>query len=280
VRAGRIAELSNGSHSQQLPFGTGLGASVRFSELAVSPDQTEVAAISSDGTKLYVGSPDTSKPRVWYTSSGLASPTWDGIGDLWLLDHAGTGSPVIRRFMASAGDGSDAAAEMATVGTDEVSGPVRKISVSPDGIRCALLYGSAKGELAGIAVIHRGRTAISQPPQSGAQPLTLELEHFEPIMRQLVSVDDIVWSSPRTLTAVGEPGQSASPVIEQFYDDGSPTQVAPPAALPSTRVLAASDSASMLAELDQNGKQQIYGLSSEGTWSELVDGGSAPVYSG
>lgn len=268
----------DGQHAHQLPFGSGLADHVRVGTIAVSPEDGSIAAVSADGTKLYVGSPMSAKPAQWYIGSGLASPTWDALGDLWLLANDGS-STVMLRFAADTSDDSDAVNQPAVVSLGLVPGTVRRVRVAPDGVRCALLYDTPTGVSAAAVVFIRptppDRENVPHPTSTLPEFVAT---YFEPVLRQFGTVDDIAWSSPRTLTAVGKLQRAVSQVIEESYDDGSPMPTSPPA-LPSTTTIAAAAGAPLLAAQDLNGHQVIDELSGEGAWQQIA-AGSAPVYPG
>lgn len=277
VNGGRVYELDINGRRRELAYGSGLARQMRFGAVAVSPDQRSVAAISADGRQVFVGSPDSPKPALWYAGSGLASPGWDAQNDLWLLAADGSSTDLLR-FAAGTKAGVDGLIEPAQVALNAVPGTVRRVRVAPDGVRCALLYETtAHTSAAGVIVVR------ADPPQRDGLPRPVRQQtgftaSFSRVLSQFGTVDDLAWSSFRTITAVGRLPDAVSQVLAESYDDGSPAQTAPPA-LASTTSIAATAGSPLLAAQDPGGHQVIDALSPEGAWTE-VSPGSAPVYPG
>ncbi|MEI2811204.1 MAG: LpqB family beta-propeller domain-containing protein [Nocardioides sp.] len=131
LRSGRLVRASPGAvETLQGPLGrTAYG--VR--EIAVNFEASRVAAVTSDGGRILMTEVDNSEASVQEVLSGganLGKPSWDGDGDLWVLDRRATGG----RVAVIDGDGPR------SITLEGVSGAsTRRLIISRDGSRYAAI---------------------------------------------------------------------------------------------------------------------------------------------
>lgn len=122
------------------------GGRTELGTVAVRRDGQRAAAVSADGRLLYLAGTtdgDTLGQPVLSTTGhpakpedGLASPSWDGRGDLWVVDHDAQ-APAVRLVRDRT---------VVTVPVDGLAGTtVQSLKVSSDGVRVALVLKDATG---------------------------------------------------------------------------------------------------------------------------------------
>ncbi|MCC9312040.1 LpqB family beta-propeller domain-containing protein [Kitasatospora sp. RB6PN24] len=181
---------------------------------AVRRDGGAAAVVSGDGKDLYVSGLDDGSgklgaavitSRAPRSDEGLASPSWDGYGDLFVVDR----DPVAPRVLMNRGQST------ATVSVDLADGQtVDGLRVSSDGTRAALLVRSGSTSTVEIGRIDRGGTA--QTPSVAIS----ELRSVVPA--QLSDVASVSWADPDTLLVLGK---EADGLMQLHYlsTDGSST---------------------------------------------------------
>ncbi|MFH8383102.1 LpqB family beta-propeller domain-containing protein [Kitasatospora sp. NPDC018058] len=168
------------------------------SALAVSRDGTRAAAISADGHQLYsvalsdsaVAMPEpvlSSPVKAGSKDDGLASPSWDGRGDLWVVDR----NPQSQRVVMVRGNKSY------TVPVDGLTGQtVQALRISSDGTRVALVVrspGVATSSLM-LGLVEHGGT-----PEAPAARIT-DLRRAAPSLTDVASVS---WAESDQLLVLG-----------------------------------------------------------------------------
>jgi hypothetical protein len=245
-----------------------------FGQLAVQPGSDMFAAVSADGTKLYVGPKDDTTPRVWATSGAFSSPTWDAFGDLYVLSVPAGMQPADGTELLEFPGAASASGPVAPVTVDTDATPTEPLSirVAGDGVRMAMVYRDPDGvnALTMVVLQRTGHTVTAVVKQALAQ--------------QLHDVTAVAWTSNRSLAVLGANGAdpSASRVILQFYDDGSLIN-APSVTMPATssKSFAASGGQPLLTTVQGRGGQPAVDLySSELNWTFLADNATDPVYPG
>lgn len=199
VRDGRVSQLVNGRLN---PVQGGAGApGVGLRLPAVSLDNTEVAAVSSDRRRLYTSrfALDAPLEQAALTSAVLGAPSWDRSGDLWVVDLA-TGRLLMR---------PDEAERFVTVGVPRLAaGSLTAARVSRDGTRVALIAGSGATARLYVGGIARSLTGDVQRVSSvyEARP-------------DLTAVSAVSWTDAGALTVLGTLG-AGSPAPLQVAVDG------------------------------------------------------------
>ncbi|MFF2549046.1 LpqB family beta-propeller domain-containing protein [Kitasatospora sp. NPDC058063] len=167
--------------------------------VAVGRSGTQVAAISEDGHQVYsvplsdsavtMGEPVLSSPaKGGDKEDGFASPTWDGRGDLWVVDR----NKQAPRVVMVRG------AKSYTVPVEGLTGQtVQSLKISSDGVRVALVArtpGSAVRSLWFGLVVHDGT------PQAPTVKIT-GLRRAAPTLTDVASVS---WAETDQLLVLGK----------------------------------------------------------------------------
>ena len=189
VRDGVVGRLIEGSFQPVVgPAGSG---DLALRSPAVSLDVTELAAVSADGTLLRAGRTVDDDPFAPVLSGGdLSQPSWDPLGNLWVVDRASG-----QLLLLPGGVGPAVAVDVDRL----PGGPPAQVAVSRDGSRVALV--SARGRLSVGAV-----TGIEdlEPDATGTPRITVGgLREILPSVR---GVRDVAWSDATTLTVLGSLG--------------------------------------------------------------------------
>lgn len=251
-------------------FGTG---QLQLRSVAVSRDEQTAAGVRSDGRVLYVGPLSSGgTARSVLTSSahqtsadgsdGLTTPSWDGLGDLWVADRDGQGS---RLLMWRNGK---------TVGIpvpDLADGRIEAVRVADDGVRIALLVsegGHTQLELGRIE-----RTGTAADPQESVT----ELRDVAP---QFSDVDAMSWAGESRLVVVGSQERGVQQL--QYVDtDGSAAYTPTLPGISKVSAVAASENEAggdrpLLVDSDE----VMYRLPADADWQQLSPDGTSPVYPG
>jgi len=170
---------------------------------AVSLDLQRLAAVSADGTTVYVGpmAVDASmQPRV--SGGDLSQPSWDRDRDLWVVDRS-TGDLL---YLA------DGARNVQVVAVPKDPGGLRPsaVSVGRDGTRVALVYGTGRDAVLKVAAI--ARSATSDPSVEGGERVGL-IDVHEP-RPDLRAVRDVTWADATTIAVLGSlAGTDSAPFV-------------------------------------------------------------------
>lgn len=189
----------------------------KYGQLAVTSfrRQTIAAVVDSTGTKLYLGVPGSTDPPVLVqTGHKISWLTWDALGHLWFLDTEG-GIPSVYRLDIT--NGFQAKPQLVNVyGTD---GVVQQLSVAPDGLRIAVVYG-APGAVVGTGPYS---LAIGIVDDAAAQiSINLDFGINQPVVNQWTNIVDADWHGSQSLAVLGAPQQSSPLAIYELNPDGSP----------------------------------------------------------
>lgn len=187
--------------------------------LAVRRDGQRAAVVSGDGQQLYtVNITDgstlgqavlTSAGHPARPEDGLASPSWDGRGDLWVVDRAAA-TPRVDMIREN---------RTVAVPVDDLGGrTVQSLKISSDGVRVALVLkdGTGARSLALGVVVHTGTPGAQQVRISG-------LRTIAPLLAEVASVS---WADTDQLLVLGKEKDR----LQQLYyisTDGSQSADAP-----------------------------------------------------
>lgn len=270
----RLALLASGSkdtaepHNVPGPFGDGR---LRMSRVAVARDEQTAAAVSKDGSKLYVASILTGsqlRNPVVGSSGGqlenrLSAPSWDGRGDLWVADRDPSDAALMR---VPGGTGTPQDVRIVP-GIDGAR--IEAVKVSADGVRIALLLTKD-----GTTTLKIGRVERHGPEDDPAVTVT----ELRPAAPHLETVTAVSWAGPSRLVVVGKESGGVQQV-RYIQTDGStaPNSILP--GLNQVRSVAASDDESrpLVAYSQEDG---IVRLPAGANWQTLVKSGTSPVYPG
>ena len=254
---GALVQLA-GEDPQPVPGPLGDG-SLRLRTPAVTWSNDRTAAVSEDGTTVYVQqqAQPTRAARV-YSGVAVATPSFDGAGDLWLVDQRRTGSRVLLVPPDAASTGG---ARVLRVDTASLRGrTVQQLRVARDGTRVALVLASESGggELV-LARVVRTRGGV-------------ELDGLRPLERTLTDVQSVAWAtSDRIVVLAQEAGAAVQPWVVGVDATVTPTG----GSLPGAVDLAAAPQRPLLAATGDGRVWEDTGLS----WREVARA-TDPAYAG
>ncbi|MGW1771479.1 LpqB family beta-propeller domain-containing protein [Streptomyces sp. NPDC002104] len=243
--------------------------SFKVGSAAVSYDEKRAAVVSEDGHGLFVVNLTTAgaMPPPILTGKGakpygLATPTWDAAGDLWVADPDPQ-APALWRLPG--GTGTPERVEVSDLDGGRITG----VKASPDGVRIALLVQRESRKY-----LYTGR--IERPDGKGdASPVSVR--ELRPAAPQLADVTAMSWAPRGRLLVVG---RESGGVVQARYmlADGSMVGAGLPGATGLVAVAASEDEKKpVVAESLEDG---IVWLPPGAQWRTVVAGGRAPVYPG
>ncbi|GAA4851368.1 LpqB family beta-propeller domain-containing protein [Kitasatospora terrestris] len=198
LETGQLMRYQDGGQGSPVPGVLGQPAAAgqgRYQSVAVSRDGGAAAVVGAGGKSLYLtglGEADklgdsvvsSGAPRA---DSGLASPSWDGRRDLWIVDR----DPAAPRVLMVRGRSHS------TVQVEGLGGrTVQALRISSDGTRVALVLKSATGaqSLELGLVVHGGTPGSPQARIVGLRP----------IAPQLAEVASVAWADSDQLLVLGK----------------------------------------------------------------------------
>ncbi|MFP8961736.1 LpqB family beta-propeller domain-containing protein [Streptomyces nanhaiensis] len=248
------------------PFGAGR---VRVGAVSVSRDEKRGAGVSLDGRSLFVAplTADTGLGTPVVTSGaqrerdGLTTPSWDGLGDLWVADRDPDGA----RLLWLRG-GQEEAREVEVVGLGR--GRIESLRVSSDGVRMALLVSEE-----GRTTLRLGR--IEREESEDGSPVAT-VEGLRPIAPQMEEVLDASWAGDSRLVVVGREAKG----VQQLRYTATDGSSAGPSTLPGLNGVTG-------VAASENGDKPLLADTGEGIarleraeWELVTDKGSMPAYPG
>ncbi|PYC66471.1 hypothetical protein C7C46_31290 [Streptomyces tateyamensis] len=243
---------------------------------AVRRGGSQAAVVSEDGRSLYVAALDDGAkqlgPPVATSRAGqgpglgLASPSWDGYGGLWVVDR----DPLAPRVLLIT-DGAKTTVPVEGLG----SLPVDSLRVSSDGTRVALLLRNSDGTRSlRLGLVVRG---------GSAQAPTVSIVKLRPVAAvELSDVTSVSWADPDTLLVLGKESDSV-PQLHYLSTDGSSGLETAVQAVDGMTVVAASESRLDPVLGDAKGDDHaVYGLSGsmQPQWRAYSKGVTQPGYQG
>lgn len=236
---------------------------------AVSYDEKRAAVVSEDGHGLYVVNLTTAgaMPPPLLTGKGakpygLATPTWDAAGDLWVADPDPQDATLWR---LPGGTGAPERVEVSGLAGGRITG----LKASPDGVRIALLVQRESRKYLYIGRIER--------PDVKGDVSAVSVRELRPAAPQLADVAAMSWAPRGRLLVVG---RESGMVVQARYmlADGSMVGAGLPGATGLVAVAASEDEKKpVVAESLEDG---IVWLPPGAQWRTVVAGGQAPVYPG
>ena len=259
---------------------------------AVAPGSSgKVAVLSSNQRDLYVSTLTQATAPAHPTLSsavtgGLSSPSWDGLGTLWVAD-TNPAAPAVHAVVGS---------KLVTVPVNGLQGTVTGVRVAADGARIALTVRNGADDSVQVGRIEQSGTAAAPVlTVDGLQPVT---------PAALTSVKSVSWFDGDSLIVLGQ-SVGTAPGLSTWEVDGSSVlvgdgQVLSPAdgmttvaALPQDSSLENGVKAPLLG--DSNGSAETTGNADKGKgkiyrwtknqWQEVAQGdttgnGPMPAYPG
>ncbi|MFJ6017627.1 LpqB family beta-propeller domain-containing protein [Streptomyces sp. NPDC092952] len=249
------------------PFGDG---PVRMGAVGVARDEQSAAAVSRDGTSLYVSSivSDDGLPEASVISHArsakdrLSAPSWDARGDLWVADRD-PGNPRLLRLPGGTGEPQEV--EVPELGT----GRIEAVRMSADGVRVALLVNEDKRNTLKIGRIER------HGPASAQKISVVDLRQAAP---QLTDVTAMSWSGRSRLVVVGKEQDGVQQVRYVQVDGSTSASGVLPGVNQALSVAAADDE--QLPLMAATSGDGIVKLSPGDNWQTVVKGGFSLVYPG
>ncbi|MGH3342565.1 MAG: LpqB family beta-propeller domain-containing protein [Carbonactinosporaceae bacterium] len=255
-RDGRLYTMARAEPERAAgPFGEG---DVPMRAFAVSPGREVAAGISADGTTLYVGDIDhDAQRRTRLEGASLTSPSWDGRGNLWVVDQTGEGDAGARVWRL----GQDV--EPREVSVEGLAGDSRVVAlrVASDGTRVALVV-----ERLGHSTVMLGRAV----PTTGGD---VAVDGLRTVARRLVEVRDVAWHSSERLAVLGRDAQGP---LQPYLVDTDGSRLTPAGSLAGLEHLAAARDQPLIVGT----KEGVIWQQSRGSgWTKIATG-YAPVYPG
>lgn len=264
LRGGRVVDLSDG---EDTAVEGPLGAGYALRSLAVSESPRRIAAVSDDGTTLFVapaegGGTEAPVSRPLTSGTDLLRPTYDMFGDLWLVDRTTQGARVLVVH-----EGRVRAVRVPGVTGREVAA----FSIARDGSRLAVAYAGTPAPPVRVVDILRTDEGIV----SGAGRSRV-LAAGGPDSARIV---DLGWRDPGTLAVLTRPSEETSRV-GYHSADGSPvpTSLVQPSVFRGSAqaMVVAPDATSPLHLITAD--QRLYTLSGNGSWPRSSSRIAAAAY--
>jgi hypothetical protein len=268
LRGGRVVDLSVPTASSTPPVDGALGQpGYSLRSLAISESSRRIAAVSGNGTTLYVAptSPDDPAPPVSRPLVGgtdVLRPAYDMFGDLWIVDRTARGARVT---VVSGG-------KIQQLRISGVTGAeVSAFSVARDGSRLAIAYaGTPAPALRVVDILRTDEGLVSGAGRS---------QSVSPGSGVTGRIIDVGWRDPATLALLSRPTAETSQV-GYVAADGSP--VSPALVEPSVfrgaaeAMVVAPHPALPLHLITTD--QRVYTLSGNGTWPRTSTKVAAAAY--
>jgi hypothetical protein len=263
LRGGRVVDLaSTAAGTVDGPLGRP-GYSMR--SLAVSESPRRIAAVSGNGTTVFVaatdgGSGPASRPVL--AGTDVLRPSYDMFGDLWLLDRTSRGA----RVLVVSGD------EVRQLRVPGVTGAdVAAFSVARDGSRIAVAYAGTPAPPVRVTDILRTDEGIV----SGAG----RAQVFPSGGPEDARIVDIGWRDPATLAVLARTATDTSQVSFVSADGSptSPTLVEPSVFRGAAQAMVVAPDADLPLRLITP-DQRLYTLSGNGNWPRTSSKVAAAAY--
>lgn len=264
LRDGRVVDVGRpDGQPADGPLGR-RGFSMR--SLAVTASPPKVAAVSGDGTTLFVAAADAESRRSPATApfegTDLLRPSYDMLGDLWLVDRTRTGA----RLYVLRGDRVREVRVPGVTGAD-----VAAISVAHDGSRLAVaLAGSPAPPVRVVPILRTSEGVVTGAGRVRA---------IQAGVGDSARLIDIGWRDPATLALLSRPTAETSRVT-YLAPDGSPVSTALPEPSvfrgPAAALAVAPDGNLPLHVVTP--AQQLYTLAGNGQWVRDLTGVRAVTY--
>ncbi|MCQ4046666.1 LpqB family beta-propeller domain-containing protein [Streptantibioticus rubrisoli] len=260
-----VSVAGNGetAHPVPGPFGE---TAARLQSVAVTRDGQTAAGVKSDGRSLYVAplaSGGTAREVLTSEardpSEGLTTPSWDGLGNLWVADR----DPAHQRLLMWR-DGRTTEVSVPNL----ADGQIKALRVAADGVRMALLVQQGGSTTLQLGRIERSGTA--QHPQ-------VSVTELRAVAPQLDDVEAASWAGESRLVVVGKQSRGVQQL--QYVDTDGSAAYTPtlPGISKVSAVAAFEDQQRPLLVASDEG---MYQLPIDGDWQQVSPDGTAPVYPG
>lgn len=249
------------------PLGTG---AVPMGAVGVARDEERAAAISSDGQHLYVSSLETDgeladplvSSKAKRAADRLSSPSWDGLGDLWVADRDPAGPRLLRLT-----EGTGEPQEVRVPGLDGAR--IEELRMSADGVRIALLLRKDGRTTLNIGRVERRGSSVA--PE-------ISVEDLRQAAPQLMDVTAISWSGRSRLVVVGKE-EGGVQQVRYVQADGSTSASGSLPGVNQVQSVAAADD-ELLPLMAETVGDGIVKLSPGDNWQTVLKQGTSLVYPG
>ena len=265
LRGGRVVDLTT---SDGAPVSGPLGrAGYSMRSMAVSESPQRIAAVSGDGTTVFVAptAGSTASARVTRPVVGgtnILRPSYDMFGDLWLIDRTEDGA----RVLVVRGD------KVRRLNIPGVTGAeVAAFSVARDGSRLAVAYAGSRAPSVRVVTILRTDEGIVSGAGSSRA--------FAAGGRDATRLVDVGWRDPATLAVLSRTSAETSQVSYISFDS---SPVDPELTDPSVfrgaaqAMVVAPDTGLPLRLITPD--QRLYTLSTNGNWPRTDSKVAAAAY--
>lgn len=267
----RVAALSPGAEEAKVVEGPLGSRAVPMGTVGVSRDERQAAAVSLNGRALHVASLSGSEPldTPVLTSDaaaerdGLTTPSWDGLGDLWIADRDPDDPRLLR---LRGGQEEPEEVSVPSLSRDE---RIESLKISSDGMRIAMRVREADGR----SSLKLGRVE-REGTRSNPRITVAAMRSVAPQLEDVVAAS---WAGPSQLVVVGRESRSVQQ-LQYVGTDGSTANQPPLPGINDVRSVTASEDEDrpLLAE----SKYGIVRLPPDANWRTVTEDGTAPVYPG
>nr|WP_240979448.1 LpqB family beta-propeller domain-containing protein [Streptomyces sp. HNM0574] len=250
------------------PLGRG---EVEMGSVAVDRAEHTGAAVSRGRRALYVaplrpeneleGPVLTSKAK--HENDRLTTPSWDGLGDLWIADRDPDDPRLLR---LRGGEEKPEEAKISGLGEDE---RVESVRIASDGVRIALRIRDGDGHVS----LQLGRVERSGTVEEPRVKVT----ELRPVAPQLEEVAAASWAGGSRLVVVGREAGGVQQIQYMETDGSVSNQPTLPGINDVTGVAASEDETKPLLAASEDG---IVRLPPDANWKMLTESGSSPAYPG
>jgi len=241
----------------------------RPEQVAASRDLNGFATITQKGTRLQTAQSGSTKVHTLRTGTGLLRPSFSRSGELW--SPAASGLSGLQVFKGE--QRLPVTVQAPEKSSNLVNQPVVAMSLSPDGVRVAMILRRGSGTVVGLARVERGADggvviggwrSIDVAATTGTAGRAL----------------DLGWVTEKKLLVLQSSdsgaGESETSSVVQVSEDGATaTDIGPSEAADLTRLAVAPGRA---VALGANGG--VYRLDGEFNWNLVIAAVDAVAYSG
>ncbi len=229
-------------------------------QIAVNRVQDEVAATTAEGTRLLVGKTGSDKATTLRTGeSGLLRPEYARNGELWSPAASGPDGLVVFK------GGERLKVRLGSQPVPDV--PVRALSLSPDGVRVAMIVEQGGQSVVGLARVERSEGQVTL---AGWKVVDLQA-----ITGNSGEAMDVGWASATELVVL-QAGEDETGVLRVSQNGATSADIGPSEALELTEVAVAPQR--VVVAMSPAGT--VYRRDGEFNWNLVVAGAEAVAYSG
>jgi hypothetical protein len=231
------------------PLGDG---TVMLRDAAVSREEDRAAGVSADGSTLYVAplTAGDAPPETPYAGgssgedAGLSTPSWDGLGDLWVADRD-PADPRLLRLTGGTGEAHEVPVE--GLADDE---RITALRIASDGVRIALLVDDGEHTTLRLGRVRRTPDGGADGRDGGEDGgAAVAVEGLRQVAPQLESVTAVSWAGGSRLVVVGQPVDGVQQLLYVETDGSTANRPAVPGLNDITGVAASeAESLPLLAQ--------------------------------